>query len=76
MSKQGHSTDKIPKGDYCYDENGLCPYWSANHDKPNQEYGHCSFLGWGDWQQRVVTHLWDQVKECGINLDDEDWGNE
>ena len=19
---------KIPKGGYCYDENGICPYWS------------------------------------------------
>lgn len=39
----------IPKGMYCYDENGTCPYWGLdkNHDK--QENGYCSYMGKGDW---------------------------
>lgn len=62
----------IPKGIYCYDENGICPYWPKRKDKPNMENGYCSFLGWGDWEQEGLTLLWDQVKECRINEDLED----
>lgn len=58
---------KIPKGIYCYDENGRCPYWSKNLDKDHQESGYCSFLEVGDWEDKGVSLLWDQVKECGIN---------
>ena len=40
----------IPKGLYCYDENGKCPYWSMRKNKPYQFNGYCSFIGKGDWQ--------------------------
>ena len=69
MSHTERPEDKIPKGIYCYDKNGPCPYWSANPNKPEQECGHCSYLDWGDWEQEGLTLLWDQVKECGINRD-------
>ena len=64
--------DKIPKNtDYCYEiitvdmstgriKTRVCPYWS--------EQG-CSFLGL-DTKDSVL--LWDQVKECNVNLPDEE----
>ena len=70
---------KIPPGDYCYVKLeqiegtprlrclGMCPYWSRRDDRPEQENGYCSYLGWGDWEQDNFSLLWDQVKECGIN---------
>lgn len=75
-------TSKIPKGVYCYTwyesvDNGYfahrqpCPYWSRRGDKPEQENGYCSFLEHGDWEQEHLSLLWDQCKECGINMDDE-----
>lgn len=65
----------IPYGDYCYDydEYGKirpCPYWSRDTTKSYQESGYCSFLGEGDWNGRVSL-LWDQCKECVINLYEE-----
>jgi hypothetical protein len=29
----------IPKGFYCYDEKGVCPYWSLKEDLPEKENG-------------------------------------
>ncbi len=45
---------KIPHGCYCYDERGVCPFWSTRkrhkgHRLGNQECGYCSYLGKGDW---------------------------
>ena len=42
-------TSVIPKGCYCYDEKGNCPYWSHRPDLPIQEDGYCDFLGKSDW---------------------------
>jgi len=41
----------IPKGYYCYDENGTCPYWRKDieHDL-YQENGYCEFLQKGDYE--------------------------
>lgn len=78
----------IPQGPYCYKitskwklkSNGLpyyetekCPYWSMREDKPRQQNGYCSFLDAGDWQEDGTMLLWDQVKECGINDDLEEF---
>ena len=57
----------IPKGGYCYDENGLCPYWDMLKSQPKQMNGYCHFLKCGDWEIDGLHLLWDQVKECGIN---------
>jgi hypothetical protein len=73
MNKQ-EMEKHIPPGPYCYryaGGKGRCPWWALNKDQPHQQNGYCEYLGWGDWQQEVLTLLWDQVKECGIN-DDED----
>lgn len=70
---------KIPQGLYCYRIVGVneatggikthpCPYWESRLDKPKQENGYCSFLEEGDWESEGLSLLWDQVKECGINL--------
>ncbi len=63
------SIGKIPKGLYCYDENGTCPYWSFELDKPKQENGYCAYLKIGDWESDGIGLLWDQVKFCEINED-------
>lgn len=76
------SKANIPKGCYCYDENGTCPFWSLDIDRPYQRNGYCSFLQVGDWDTRVpddmpgfpesaLSLIWDQCKECGVNEDDE-----
>jgi len=44
---------KIPKGYYCYDKNGICPYWSIREDQPYQFNGYCSFLKIGDWENKL-----------------------
>lgn len=41
-------TSCIPKGCYCYDESGLCPYWDLLDDLPSQYNGYCAFLGKSD----------------------------
>lgn len=65
--------EKIPKGIYCYDENGICPFWDKSPDHPRQENGFCHFLGKGDWESEGISLLWDQVKECGIDLGIKKW---
>lgn len=67
----------IPPGCYCYtyDLTGkavVCPYWDLREDKPEQENGYCAFMEQGDWDSEHLSLLWDQVKECGVNMDDED----
>jgi hypothetical protein len=59
---------KIPKGLYCYDERGVCPYWGRDTTKEQQESGYCALLGINDWESFGL--LWDQVKECNINMDE------
>ena len=59
----------IPHGIYCYDVNGICPYWDSDLSKGEQNYGYCHYLKSGDWEDEGFSLLWDQVKECGINND-------
>lgn len=61
----------IPSGIYCYDANGVCPFWGKDHTKPDQENGICRLLGMNDWEGGDKL-LWDQVKLCGINEDMEE----
>jgi hypothetical protein len=67
----------IPLGLYCYTYIGLgkykpCPYWDLRKDKPIQGNGYCAFLNIGDWMEEGSGLLWDSVKECKINYDDEE----
>ena len=65
---------RIPRGDYCYelDKKGKfirnCPFWNLTDDKPEQNNGYCSFLKIGDWEHEGLGFLWDQLKECNINM--------
>jgi len=92
----------IPKGDYCYNEDGNCPYWSTDPEQDPMENGYCSFIEKGDWEMNkesrwrrtyvknigeiddgepkgklksaeemgmYLSLLWDQVKECGIDME-------
>lgn len=72
----------IPLGIYCYAITGrnpktgriqrkICPFWSMRKDKPEQVNGYCSYLEEGDWEFPGGGLLWDQVKECGINMGDD-----
>lgn len=63
----------VPHGDYCYNRDGVCPFWAKHPDKPKQENGYCSLLMIGDWEEKTHSLLWDQCKECGIN-DSDDYG--
>lgn len=62
----------IPKGDYCYtyinNKQVLCPYWEVSMEHNDQENGYCNYLKVGDWERDSLSLLWDQVKECDINL--------
>jgi hypothetical protein len=67
--KRDKGTTVIPKGDYCYDANGKCPYWDSISNKPEQMNGYCWFTQEGDWQDGGLR--WDQCKECHHNPGDE-----
>lgn len=51
----------------------MCPYWKRNGHKSDQRDGYCRLLKVGDWMSRPhgTMLLWDQVKECGINMPDD-----
>lgn len=76
--------DLIPHSDYCYTvlepptkKNNYkmkikpCPFYDKNPTKPEQQNGYCHFLKAGDWEEDGAFLLWDMVKECGINLENE-----
>ena len=63
--------ERIPKGVYCYDENGVCPFWSRIALAPTIDSGYCSFLARSDAEVGFGL-LWDQVKECGVNREHEE----
>lgn len=81
-SQIGKDKSLIPKGIYCYDNLGFCPYWDKSDEHPHQENGYCAFLERGDWEAEIpadfpehfpiscISLLWDQVKECGENMDE------
>ncbi len=47
----------------------VCPYWKRDSSLPEHESGICTLLGINDKDHHTL--LWDQVKECDINLDPE-----
>ena len=66
----------VPRGVYCYDANGTCPFWSRfDGIYPSQSNGYCALMERGDWmsiENGGTSLLWDQCKECGINMPDEE----
>lgn len=80
MNQEDIKIDEIPFGEYCYEIKDIdlktliakiriCPFWSKDENKPEQENGYCSYLDQGDWEGFGL--LWDQVKECSINLSED-----
>ena len=59
----------VPHGMYCCNV-AVCIFWDVDETKPEQENGYCHFIKQGDWE--IDGLLWDQCKECGINMDWED----
>lgn len=39
----------IPIGCYCYDENGICPFWDKDETKDIQKDGYCHYLKRSDF---------------------------
>lgn len=90
--KSFKDTSVIPGGFYCYKvvsdwiqpEDGslpyfkteMCPYWSIDKTRPSQNNGYCSFLEEGDWEHPGLGLLWDQVKECCENMEEDDYGED
>ena len=74
----------IPIGVYCYTHTGertddgrgvkikLCPHWRLLDEYPYQMNGYCTYLKSGDFMDNGTSLLWDQVKECNVNIPD-DW---
>lgn len=70
---------KDENGNLVADPNGAiltdrCPYWSINEKRGRQENGYCSYGEVGDWQENRAGYwgmIWDQLKACGVNLDEE-----
>jgi len=65
-SMKERKIENIPQGIYCWDSDGTCPYWSIQKDKPHQENGFCHFLHKGDGSFEHFSMLFDQVKECNV----------
>jgi hypothetical protein len=60
----------VPHGQYCYDNNGTCIFWSRWMEHDEQNSGYCSLMEKGDFMSSEnggTMLLWDQCKECGIN---------
>ena len=60
--KKGGSV--VPRGSYCYDEDGPCPYWDQAENGEEKGDGYCWLVGRGDWDDGIVA-LFDQCKICG-----------
>ena len=71
----------IPNGVYCYEGSRnpasktykRCVFWSINRKKAQrygtyQAAGYCGFLKVGDWMKKSSGLLFDQVKECRVNI--------
>lgn len=54
----------------------LCPFWQYREDiaelHGEQTAGYCSYLRKGDWAEDGTFLLWDQCKECGVKLEEEE----
>lgn len=71
----------IPHGEYCYTIEKIlsdgtaviipCPFWSRRQDKEFDQSGYCSYMKMGDWENDELTLLFDQIKECGVNIHEE-----
>ena len=77
LIERRRDTSVIPPGPYCSvvaadGTRQTCPYWAIDPARPRQMNGYCAYLDAADWDAHAgVGHLWDKVKECALNEDDE-----
>jgi len=57
----------IPRGVYCYDENGKCPYWRLKKNLPEQENGYCSFLRESDYDRNEKMGMVKWISKDGVS---------
>jgi hypothetical protein len=70
----------IPRGEYCYDSLGCCPYWDRRLPKTKEEHRICEeenknkvvYCRYLKKSEAELDLLWDQVKGCGKNTYDYD----
>ena len=68
--EQCHSL--IPHGEYCYsrkDEKfAWCPFHDIIPSMPKQSNGFCHYIKRGDFTSPGTNLLWDDCKECNVNI--------
>nr|WP_250808144.1 hypothetical protein [Neorhizobium tomejilense] len=82
-ANSGGDLSLVPHGPYCYRitdivegtdarpptiRTKLCPYW-GRREAEGETFGYCAHLKSGDWEEDGPMFLFDQVKECGVNVD-------
>ena len=81
----GDFEKQIPCGEYCYalleigkNDSGVpfmrtkkCPFWANDTNEPQNAY--CAVLGEDDDSCEGLSLIWDQVKECGYNIDEDEY---
>lgn len=50
---------------YCYDEDGVCPFYEYIENENNPGMAYCHYL---DKSEDEYFLLADQVKECGVSI--------
>lgn len=75
MEKVDPRVAQIPSGPYCYDENGVCPFYHGRHRLANEvEIVWCSYLQQGD-TSNLSDSQFEQLKRLHKTNSNEDiWG--
>lgn len=79
-----HAESVIPRGHYCYSNMKIvehpvttritmtmCMFWKILPGFPDQQSGWCDYLKTGDMIETGTMLLWDQVKCCSVNIDND-----
>ena len=57
----------VPYGPQCCGETGCCPFWEKA-DRPGQDHGFCHRPNLKDGIVIAPAFVFENQKECGINL--------
>jgi len=59
--------DKIPKGESCANQNGICPFWCpVVMDRNDVVRAKCKLLNYEETEDFQGTFLWGMLKICDI----------
>lgn len=61
---------KIPKGDYCYNEKGVCPYFSHKVIAEDVQIPYCLYLEEGDLGGLTTTEFETLKEELGLSANE------